>query len=270
MQHVVVFGVDGVRWDTLHEVATPTFDAIAAAGFLSRFEVSAEAPTLSGPTWSTIATGVWPSAHGVRDNHFVGHRLADHPDFLTLVSRAGHRTYAAAAWPPLVTIVDNGPVFRAPTRLSYADGDAYGWGAADQLLADDAAAALGAGDFAAAFVYLGNPDETAHDEGTGEPYRAAIEAADRQVGEVLAAIRARPTYAAEQWTVIVVTDHGHRDGGGHGERSEWERTAWIAASGPGVPSGQISACHADVAPSVLAALGVHHDHLPGTPFAALG
>lgn len=267
MQHVVVFGVDGVRWDTLHAVNTPHIDSIAAAGFLSRFELSTEAPTLSGPTWSTIATGVWPSAHGVQDNNFHGHRLADHPDFLTRVRLAGRTTYVAAAWPPLVTTDFNGPVFRAPTRLSYADGDAYGWGPVDQIMADDAATALRTGDFAAAFLYLGNPDETAHHVGTGEPYVVAIEEADRQVGQVLDAIRARPRYADEEWTFIVVTDHGHKDGGGHGERSLWERTAWIAAAGPRVAPGEVAACHADVAPSVLVALGMAVD-LPGTPFVA--
>lgn len=33
----------------------------------------------------------------------------------------------------------------------------------------------------------------------------------------------------------VATDHGHLDQGGHGGDHPAERTAWIAASGPGVP-----------------------------------
>jgi len=264
MQHVVVFGVDGVRWDTLHEAQTPVIHAVAEAGFISRFELSDEAPTLSGPTWSTIATGVWPSAHGVQDNDFRDHRLADHPDFLTLARASGRLTYGAITWPPLATTDHNGPVFRAPSRLDYLDGYAYGWDRVDELTARTAAAALGAEDFAASFIYLGNPDETAHDVGTGAAYVAAIEAADRQVGLVLDAIRARPGFADEDWTVIVVTDHGHKDGGGHGERSEWERTAWIAACGPRVAT-PASACHADVAPTVLTALSLGAD-LPGSSF----
>ena len=37
--------------------------------------------------------------------------------------------------------------------------------------------------------------------------------------------------------MIVVTDHGHVDEGGHGGNTEVERTAWIAAFGPGIEPG---------------------------------
>ncbi|SCL26685.1 hypothetical protein GA0070624_3354 [Micromonospora rhizosphaerae] len=66
-------------------------------------------------------------------------------------------------------------------------------------------------------------------------YISAIEAADRRIGQILDAISTRPSYADEEWTTIVVTDHGHRDGGGHGQRTRWERTAWIAAAAPASP-----------------------------------
>lgn len=268
-QHVVVFGVDGVRLDTLRAVRTPQLDAIAAAGFQSACQVSDEAPTTSGPGWATIATGVSPSLHGVLNNHLSGHRLASFPDFLTRVRRHGGLTYAAASWGPLVTTDAGGPIFAKADRLYFVDGERLEQDRADQLVADDAAAVLGTTSVAAAFVYLGNPDHVAHEQGTDAPYRAAIEQADRHLGQVLDAIAARPGRPHEQWTVIVVTDHGHRDGGGHGQHSHAERTAWVAACGPGVPTGPVSAGHMDVAPHVLASLGITihpEDGLLGAPF----
>jgi len=59
-------------------------------------------------------------------------------------------------------------------------------------------------------------------------YKRQIETCDRQVGDLLAAVDARSQRAGEQWLVIVVTDHGHRDEGGHGGDSDAERTAWVA------------------------------------------
>lgn len=255
MRHVIVFGVDGVRTDTLAAAHTPRIDAVAAAGFRSAFEVSTAAPTLSGPCWTTVATGMWPQAHGVLGNVFTGKRLDVFPDFLTLAKRRGLATYAALTWAPLATTSYGGPLFTDPTRLSYADGEALGHGVADQAVTDDAARILRDGDYAAAFVYLGEPDEIAHAVGTGPDYVAAVEAADRRIGQVLDAVATRPQYADEEWTVVVVTDHGHRDEGGHGGRTRWEKQAWIAACGPGVPTGDVSVCHADVAPQVMSALG---------------
>lgn len=253
MKHIVVFGVDGVRTDTLRAAHTPRIDEIEAAGLFSEFELSPDAPTMSGPTWATVATGQWPSRHGVFSNNFPGNRLASFPDFLTRVRKRGLHTYLATSWSPLVTTEWGGPIFGCPTRASFINGDDLDYGAVDEALAADAAKVLSTNDIAASFIYLGNPDHVAHHVDTDVNYVAAIEAADRQIGLVMDAIASRPRYAAEEWTYVVVTDHGHLDGGGHGGRSKWERTAWLTASGPGIAPG-VQASHVDVAPTVLATL----------------
>lgn len=123
----------------------------------------------------------------------------------------------------------------------------------------------------ASFVYLGAPDETAHVLGCGATYEAAIRRADARLGGLLAAVRSRASYADEQWTFLVVTDHGHVDAGGHGGRTPEERTAWVAAAGPGIGPAPRPLRHADIAAQVFAALGRHPDRhwtLDGRPFAA--
>ncbi len=265
--HILVVGIDGVRLDTLRAARTPHLDAVEAAGWLAEFELSEDAPTLSGPTWASVATGLWPRVHGIHGNVFAGHRLAAFPDVFTTAKRRGFATYVGATWSPLVTTEHGGPLFTAPTRLAYADGHALGHDRADQDVADDAARMLGAGGFDAAFVYLGEPDEVAHELGTGPQYTAAVERADRRLGQVLDAVRARPGFAAERWTFLVVTDHGHRDEGGHGGRTRWERTAWLAACGAGIgPQAPAGVSHVSVAPTVLDVLGQdlrHESHLAG-------
>ncbi|WP_083936973.1 alkaline phosphatase family protein [Longispora albida] len=280
-RRVVVFGVDGVRTDTLAAAHTPWIDAIAAEGLYAEFELNDLAPTVSGPGWSTVATGVWADKHRIDGNVFADHALEEYPDFLSRLRAAWPeiRTYAAADWAPLVSTDSLGPVFATPHRALRVDAAGGGekagpfghdYDATGADIAADAARVLGGSDYHASFVYFGEPDEVCHYQGVCPEYTAAVERADQRIGTVVEAIRARPTYAAEQWTFIVVTDHGHVDEGGHGGRDPWEAQAWIAASGPAVPQGKVLTEHVDIAPSVFRALGLDVDESWGLEGVAFG
>lgn len=280
--HVLLVGIDGVRLDCLHSAATPVLDSLIQQGFLAATEVNAAGPTISGPSWATVATGVLSGKHLIYDNDLRGHALDRYPDVLSRVRAAGLGTYAAAAWGPLLTAEGGGPVFAgggfAPTPVSH---DPAGWDAADQAVTDHAAGVLRTADIRAAFVYLGLPDEVAHQVDTGPAYIQAIERSDTRVGELVTAVESRPGLVragspgpraadppGEVWTVLVVTDHGHVDGGGHGGDTPEERTAWIIAAGdvgadPPAGLGQV-----DVAPEILRRLGIVIDPrwgLDGSP-----
>lgn len=276
-RRVLVVGIDGVRHDVLLALPTPHIDAIAAAGFLAAVEVADGTPTMSGPCWATITTGVTVDKHAVWSNDFSGNRLRVFPDFATRLARQdGRRTYVAAGWDPLVTVANGGPLFAHPSRLSYSAPAAdtpQAWEDCDEQITEDAVRVLGTDDPEASFVYLGAPDETAHFLGCGEEYERSVVRADERLGRILAAVRNRAGYDGEAWTVIVVTDHGHVRAGGHGGRSGAERTAWVACSGPDVIAGRTPdrVRHEDVAAHVYAALGRTADRhwtLDGRPFTA--
>ncbi|MCZ4101442.1 MULTISPECIES: HAD-IA family hydrolase [Streptomyces] len=276
-RRVLVVGIDGVRHDVLLALPTPHIDAVAAAGFLAAVEVADGTPTMSGPCWATITTGVTVDKHAVWSNDFSGNRLRVFPDFATRLARQdGRRTYVAAGWDPLVTVANGGPLFAHPSRLSYSAPAAdtpQAWEDCDEQITEDAVRVLGTDDSEASFVYLGAPDETAHFLGCGAEYERSVVRADERLGRILAAVRHRAGYDDETWTVIVVTDHGHVRAGGHGGRSGAERTAWVACSGPDVTAGRTPdrVRHEDVAAHVYAALGRTADRhwtLDGRPFTA--
>jgi arylsulfatase A-like enzyme len=151
-------------------------------------------------------------------------------------------------------------MFAAPSRLSFVTfgQSALGCDLGDETVTRDAERVLATEDVDAAFVYLGANDATGHDHGCGDLYRAAIRRCDARVGRLLAAVAARSTRTEENWTFILVTDHGQVLEGGHGGGSEAERTAWIAACGPGIEAGADYGTlrHVDVAAHVYAAMGV--------------
>jgi predicted AlkP superfamily pyrophosphatase or phosphodiesterase len=267
-QHVLVIGIDGVRYDTLTELPTPNLDAIAAAGFLAPVRVNDAGPTISGPSWATIFTGVLADRHNIVNNEFAGHRLSDFPEIvrLTQAFRPGLPVFVGAAWQPLVAPVSGGPLFADGGFLpDPADGE---WGELDERVTEAAVDYIGnhAGHLGSlAICYLGAPDEVAHADGVGPSYRASITDSDARVGRLLDAVAARPD---EDWTVIAVTDHGHVDAGGHGGDSDEERTAWVAARGPGIGTAPADLQQADVAAHVMATLQIPQSgwkHMTGRP-----
>ena len=269
--HVLVVGVDGVRFDLLGPDATPSVWRLGQSGFLAPVPVDETTPTWSGPCWATIATGTGVSGHGITGNDLTGHRLAEHPDFVTLATRAGLPTLlAVSGWPPLAQPEDGGPLFAEATRREFAavPESSLAWHSDDETIlrtwdaADEAVTGLAAEILAreapgVSFVYLGGVDIAGHLTGTGSAYRAAARAADRRVGRLLAAVRSRPSRERENWTIVVVTDHGHLDEGGHGGREPEVTTAWAAGAGPGIrPGTRPPVTRQDqVAPLVLAAVG---------------
>ncbi len=261
LRHALVIGVDGVRFDLLSQDTTPSIWSFGQTGFLAPVSIDEATPTWSGPCWATIATGAGVAAHGITSNNLTGHRLADHPDFVTVATRAGLSTLlAVSAWPPLALPEDGGPLFAEATRREFVavtETSLAGWDAADEATTDLAAGILAEDGPRLSFVYLGAVDIAGHLTGAGAAYRDAARAADRRVGRLLDAVRSRPSNQQEGWTVVVVTDHGHLDQGGHGGREPEVATAWAAAAGPGIdPGGSPVITRQDqIAPLVLAALG---------------
>ena len=261
LRHVLVVGVDGVRFDLLGPDATPVIWALGRDGFVAPVVIDARTPTMSGPCWATIVTGTGVAGHRVTGNDLTGHRLADHPDFVTVATRAGLPTLlAVSGWPPLALPQDGGPMFAEASRREFvavAENSMAAWYEADESITELAAGILVTDGPRLSFVYLGAVDTAGHLAGVGGVYRDAALATGRRVGTLLAAVRSRPSFAREGWTVVVVTDHGHLDAGGHGGREPEVATAWVAAAGPGiVPGGPALVTRQDqVAPLVLAALG---------------
>jgi hypothetical protein len=218
--------------------------------------------TDSGPGWSSIATGVWPDKHGVVDNAFTRPQFAKYPDFLTRAktARPGLVTAAFFSWAALAEHGAFGPAI--DTRF-VLDGYAIDWPIADKQVAEAAERHLASTGADLTFVYLGETDEVAHDLGPHCPeYTEALRTQDAYLGRLLDAIRGRRTFADERWTVLVTTDHGHIDDGGHGGTSAEERTVFVIAAPLGEDLGGAALGGprlVDVGPTALALLGIEPD-----------
>lgn len=273
---VLVIGIDGAVLDRVKAANAPHLKGLMAQGLTARSTLYANpmAATSSGPGWSTIATGVWPDKHGVKDNSFAGKNYTAYPDFLTRIENAkpALNTYAAADWEPITSTDAGGPIFSAKVdkRLSLK-GDRDGYGSEDPKVAAAAAAELQGQNPDAAFVYLGEIDVAGHSYGAAsQQYLDAIGRVDTLIGQVLTAVQNRPTYAQENWKILVTTDHGHTNSGGHGGSTIQERGTFVIAKGAGIAAGSVrdDVKLVDVAATALAQVGVSTAALDGVPLDA--
>ena len=213
IKKVLLIGIDGCRFDALRRAETPHLDRLIAAGAYSpaaqilgsRYR---DNDTISGPGWSSILTGVWADKHGVHDNSFRGKRYDQYPHaFVRLKAvRPMLSTASFVTWEPIASQIT------ADANVSQAfEAENRDYAAADERCTRAAAERLATADDDFVFFYIGQVDETGHAKGfhpTVPEYIAAIERADRLVGDVLAAIDARQTRGEEDWLVIITSDHG--------------------------------------------------------------
>ena len=251
--------IDTLRADRLGyagyaPASTPTLDSLAASGL--RFSDATTPVPTTLPAVASILTGLYPTAHGVRDNGW----FALDPSFETLAERfrdAGFRTGAVVG--SAVLEEDRGlaqgfetwdddfsgeyPVYREELQAFAADF------AKDRRRADTvtdlALAALQRFDKSPFFLLVHYFDVHMHYDPpprfdamhAGRPYDGEISFVDEQIGRLLASVPG-------DVLVAVVSDHGESQGE-HGEPQHgfllYEGTLRVPVivSGPGVPAGAV-------------------------------
>jgi predicted AlkP superfamily pyrophosphatase or phosphodiesterase len=264
---VLVVGIDGCRFDALTKANTPHLDALIKNGIHSpqclilgdRYRKN---DTISGPGWSTIFCGVWADKHGVNDNSFAGENYGEYPHFFRRAKEVKPDLHTASfvTWTPIhehiVSAADESKAFESD-KSDYAKNDAE--------CAPAAVAELAHHDVDALAVYFGQVDVAGHTYGfhpSVPEYIESIERVDGLLGEVLAAVHARKTYAQEDWLVIVTSDHGGKGKGHGGGHSEPEiLNSMLIVSGESARRGTFddTVYLVDVVPTALAHLGIEID-----------
>lgn len=278
LNKVLVIGTDGTRWDLLDEAMrsgrAPNLARLRRLGFgrPSLLEFAPTTFTLSEVGWSSIASGVWEDKHGIDGSKFnmdPGQATKNgYLDFLTRIERSRPElsTFLASDWDNIGLAENGGPIFGSAMDANFAARVSVetieAWDQGDEQVTRAATRYLRRGNPDAGFVYLGLVDETAHLAGSATPtYASAITTMDARVGRLLEAVRSRPTFPFESWTVLVTTDHGQKPLSepsviSHFGDTPLERTTFVLGAGPGL-AGPIPAPRVvDILPTVLHQLGL--------------
>lgn len=258
--HVLVIGVDGTNMRRI--LAQPDVNV----NFVSLMNASTTGiasivghTTISNPSWTAILTGAWDNQTGVINNLFTADTYMKWPTVFNQLEayNSDIDTMAIADWSVITDIAKAGlyPV-DTPVLVPQVPGDSN-WSLTDAEVTAQTVAAIQSGEppnFL--FSYLVQVDEAGHQFGGGsQQYADAIHRTDENLGAIMDAVNT----SGENWTVIVVTDHGHQPqlGFGHGFQSPDETSTWVIANGAGFDAGQMNLAYSivDVTPTVLDLFG---------------
>ena len=265
--------VDGMRADAVETGQMPNLEGLRngtwASGYYTAWSLDGgvvDSTSLrktipsSGPNHASIATGVTPQKHGVTSNDNTGSgNFATYPTWLKRVVDAKPSATAVFAY-TWANDADMGP----------ADGVTFLAGT-DAGNATAMATRLASADAPDATMYfIDGPDAAGHATSffpMSAEYKAALATADGYIGQCLAAITNRATFADEDWLVIVTSDHGgYRNMHGKVIYGRQADTVPVVISGRNVAPGRIPGVpyNYDVTASALAHFGVAASGLDAT------
>ncbi len=249
---VLFLGIDGLRGDGIPSAHTPSIDWLLRHG-ASTWEASTQrfAPTVSGPGWASILTGVDADRHGLLGNEGFDSLDRSYPTFMARAHDAGISTAAAVNWLPVQAfIMESGVV-----DVSMPGNDA--------TVARDMAVHLRSGDTSLHFVHLDDVDHAGHESGFSPAtwqYIEAVETIDTQIGLMIDAVLDRPSLPDEDWLFVLTSDHGG-EGTGHGDHTPPHELVPLVVAGASALVGPLpaDATHMDAHPTILQFLGLDPD-----------
>ena len=222
--------------------------------------------TLSGPSWTTILTGVWDTKSGVSNNIFNPAPYDKWPTVFNQLEAYDPtiRTSIVADWKYLNDLAAAG-AYPADSNTYYELTDS--WAATDTQVVNktiDLINATSANSPAFIFSYQAQVDEAGHSFGGGSPeYAEAVTNVSDNIAQIMAAVDAynlgKPV--SQQWSVVVTTDHGHQQsvGFGHGFQSPNETSSFVIFDQAGNTSNggwqNLNYSTVDVTPTIVSLFG---------------
>ncbi len=245
-QRVILVLVDGLRLDASRDMAA--LNELRRQG--ADLSVRIGQPSLSYPSWTVIASGAWQEISGVTTNWYEGPVQTD-----TIFRRAQEAGMPAVVvggggwdklYGPHLTdwIPIKGPGDESAPPEEWAEMDAESFRRSTVVLREHREGLI--------LIYFGGTDELAHRfGGTSTQYLDEV----RRVDDYIARLAERLDW--ERDVLIVTSDHGHVDIGGHGG---WEPEVLhvpLVMVGKGIRQGAYpERLQADIAPTIAALLGL--------------
>ncbi len=256
---VLTIGVDGLRPDALIAANAPNVDSLVDGTFFGTSGPSgifatyaqAEHLTFSGPGWGAYMTGLHVDRHGADTNEFQN-VVPGTTDWFTPLEAFDPSldTHRVLTWQIASTSIPSGADTVENFEYS-SNGDQLMTNRVVQWMQDPATDVV--------MTFFSDVDTAGHTYGfspTSPQYLAEIADVDRQIGQMMTAMKARPTFGSEDWLVVLTSDHGGL-GTGHSGGLPEQRTIPFIVAGPLATTvlPQANPRQVDVAATVLTYFG---------------
>jgi|LADL02.1.fsa_nt_gi hypothetical protein len=248
---VVFVLIDALRYDTsLKPEVMPVLNQLRAQGAIAK--MISEPPSFSSPGYGTLLTGAWPYLNDAPVFNL------DYEDFYPLTQ---DNIFSSAKRHGLKTAFSGYYWFEKMIPKEALDIGFFTPGEdqhADRLVVDAAMPWLKSDDYDLIMIHLDQVDYAGHYEGGPESknWDLAASRVDGLLGEIVAEL----DFSKD--VLLVVSDHGQIDQGGHGGHEAITLTEPFVLVGKGVHAGDFNnVLMVDVAPTLAALAGIN---LPAT------
>jgi hypothetical protein len=244
---LVIVLIDALRYDTaLNQDVMPYLNQLRADGASALMH--SRPPSYSEPGYTVLLTGAWPD---ISDGPAINLDYADIPEFTQ------DDIFSAAHLSGLLTAISAFNWFEKLIPQEAVSASFYTAGedqVADREVTDAALPWLGDGMYDLVLIHLDQVDYACHHE--GGPVDPRWDAAATQVDGLLKEIVS--SMDLEQDTLLVLSDHGQIDQGGHGGQDPIVLLEPFVMVGNGVIPGDYGDINmVDVAPTIAAVLGTN-------------
>ena len=246
-RRVVIVLIDALRYDTsTNSAVMPFLNELRAQG--ASAVMHSQPPSFSAPGWTTILTGAWPD---INDS-----QLFNPPDEFSARAFTQDNIFIAANRFGLKTAASGYEWFKGMLSSSAVTAGFYTTGEDNAADNEVVAAALPwlTGDYQLVLIHIDQVDTAGHLEGgpISPNWNAAATRADSLVQDIVAKLD------LTQDTVLVISDHGQINRGGHGGPEPVTLVEPFVLVGAGVIPGNYGDVKmVDVAPTLAALLGTN-------------
>lgn len=244
-EKVLMILVDGMRPDSLEKSGHSFIEEMKAKGSYS-LEAQTVMPSVTLPCHMSLFHSVPPERHGILENTYT----AQVRPILGLCEqlRANQKTSAFFHnWSELRDLTRPGSL----DHCCFLSGDRLTYEATNKMLTDNAIEYINSQSPDFTFLYLGHVDEVGHRYGwMSEEYI-------QSVYDSWVCIEKAVSSVPEDYTIIVLADHGGHDRG-HGTNMPEDMTIPVLMKGKSFAPGKIipNANIIDIAPTITSLLGV--------------
>ncbi len=246
-RRVVVVLIDALRYDTsTNSTVMPFLNELRAES--ASATMHSQPPSFSAPGWTTILTGAWPD---INDS-----QLFNPPDKFSARTFTQDNLFAAAQRAGLNTAVSGYVWFEDMLANSCLDAGFFTPeedNDADIEVVNSALPWL-TGDYQLVLIHLDQVDYAGHHEGgpRGPNWNAAATRTDNMLSQIVTQLDLTKD------TVLVISDHGQIDRGGHGGPEPVTLVEPFVLAGAGVVPGNYGDVNmVDIAPTLAALLGTN-------------
>ncbi|WP_197286275.1 LamG-like jellyroll fold domain-containing protein [Pedobacter sp. PACM 27299] len=196
--------LDGVRGKALKAIQAPNMTqiykrSIYAFDALTDYEGMG---TTNAGSWANMLTGVTRSKHNVTSEDFVGNKLAQYPSLFSTIKQSNNGKTRTAAYSATSAFANNLTIDATENKIFAGDDVGVKTALIKELENPDATLVLGEfGSAETAGKLSGYSD-------TNPAYVNTILKLDTYIGEIMAALAKRKSFADENWLVVVASNKG--------------------------------------------------------------